>query len=87
MTPYVAETPFDTGNLGSSYFFGSDIYGCFHISDFLVGDAIIVNTKEGRVRALVTEVNQNALLIGYKTRTGIGEVNINQICFLSLWIT
>lgn len=63
----------------------TDKYGCFHISDFAVGDAVLVQTDSGRVRGLVTEVAQNLLLITYKTKTGYSEANINDIVLLSTY--
>jgi hypothetical protein len=63
--------------------FETDKYGCFHISDFAVGDAVLVQTIEGRVRGLVTEVSTNACLITYKTKSGYSESHINDIAFLS----
>ena len=62
---------------------GFDEFGCFHLSDFQIGDAIIVKTKEGKVRGLVSRVNRKNASIFYRTLKGNSDCNINDICFLS----
>ncbi len=62
---------------------GFDEFGCFHISDFAVGDAVIVNTEDGKVRGLVSSVSHKASAISYRTKTGDHVCHINDVCFLS----
>lgn len=70
-------------NGGFSFIAGSDEFGCFHISDFQVGDSIIVNTPDGKVRGLVSGVLTKTATIYFRSRGGEGFCNINDICFLS----
>ena len=46
---------------------GFDEFACFHISDFEVGDAILVNTESGKIRGLVSSVIQKTGTITYYT--------------------
>lgn len=62
---------------------GVDEFGCFHISDFQVGNAILVQTDEGKVRGLVTEVIPKSGTIFFHSRSGDGICNINDVAFLS----
>ena len=62
---------------------GFDEFSCFHISDFQVGDAIIVNTAEGKLRGLVSGVLAKTATISYRFRGGEGSCNLNDVCFLS----
>ncbi len=62
---------------------GYDEFGCFHISDFSVGDAILVQTEGGKVRGLVTGVVQKSSVISYRSRTGQASCHINDVVFLS----
>lgn len=62
---------------------GFDEFGCFHISDFQVGNAILVYTNEGKVRGLVTEVVPKSGTIFFRSRAGNGVCNINDVAFLS----
>ncbi len=62
---------------------GFDEFGCFHISDFEVGDAIIVSTPDGKVRGLVSSVSHKASAISYRTKSGNQTCHINDVCFLS----
>jgi len=70
-------------NGGFSFMSGSDEFGCFHISDFQVGDSIIVNTLEGKIRGLVSGVIPKTATISFRSRGGEGSCDINDICFLS----
>jgi hypothetical protein len=63
--------------------FGYDEFNCFHISDFQVGDCIIVNTSEGKIRGLVNNVSRKNYRISYKTVSGHSDCHINDIVFLS----
>jgi hypothetical protein len=62
---------------------GFDEFACFHISDFQVGDAIIVNTNDGKVRGLVSSVLTKTATINYRSRNGESFCHLNEICFLS----
>lgn len=70
-------------NTNSFYMPGYDEFACFHISDFEIGDAILVQTESGKVRALVTGVSQKSSVISYRSRSGNGSCHINDIAFLS----
>ena len=67
----------------SNFAVGYDEFGCFHISDFSVGDAILVQTEDGRVRGLVTGVSQKSTLISYRSRSGEKTCHLNDVVFLS----
>lgn len=62
---------------------GFDEFACFHISDFEVGDAILVNVESGKVRGLVSSVMQKTGTITYYTTSGTAQCNMSDICFLS----
>lgn len=62
---------------------GFDEFGCFHISDFQVGNAILVQTDDGKVRGLVTDVAQKSGTIFFRSSSGNGICNINDVAFLS----
>lgn len=62
---------------------GVDEFGCFHISDFQVGNAILVQSDEGKIRGLVTEVIPKSGTIFFRSRSGDGVCNINDVAFLS----
>jgi hypothetical protein len=71
------------GDFGFTFMAGSDEFSCFHISEFQVGDSIIVNTSDGKVRGLVSGVIAKTATISFRSRGGEGSCNINDICFLS----
>lgn len=73
----------NNSNGGFGFMAGSDEFGCFHISDFQVGDSIVVNTSEGKIRGLVSGVLAKTATISYRSRSGEGTCNINDVCFLS----
>lgn len=62
---------------------GFDEFGCFHISDFEVGDAIIVNTDSGKIRGLVSGTFVKSNGVAYRSRQGESVCHINDVCFLS----
>ena len=62
---------------------GFDEFGCFHISDFEIGDAIMINTEAGKIRGLVSGVLVKSNGILYRSRAGEGTCYLNDICFLS----
>jgi hypothetical protein len=70
-------------NSSSVFMPGYDEFGCFHIMDFEIGDAILVQTENGKIRALVTGVTQKSSVISYRSRAGSGACHINDIAFLS----
>jgi len=70
-------------NTNNFFMPGYDEFACFHISDFGVGDAILVQTEAGKVRGLVTGVSQKSMTISYRSRSGDSECHINDIAFLS----
>ena len=70
-------------NVNTAFMAGFDEFGCFHISDFQVGDAILVQTEEGKVRGLVTGVTPKTAVISYRSRSGERFCNINDVAFLS----
>lgn len=70
-------------NTNNAFMPGYDEFACFHISDFEIGDAILVQTDSGKIRALVTGVVQKTAVISYRSRTGSSTCHINDIAFLS----
>ena len=62
---------------------GFDEFGCFHISDFQIGDAVLVQTGDGKIRGLVTGVSQKNMTISYRSRSGNDICHLNDIAFLS----
>jgi len=73
----------NNNNGGFGFMAGFDEFSCFHISDFQVGDAIIVNTLEGKLRALVSGVIAKTATISFRFRGGEGSCHLNDVCFLS----
>jgi len=70
-------------NTNSFFMPGFDEFACFHISDFQIGDAILVQTSSGKLRALVTGISQKNMMISYRSRSGNDICHINDIAFLS----
>jgi hypothetical protein len=63
---------------------GFDEFQCFHISEFEVNDAIIVDTElDGKVRGVVTAVDLKSCYIQYQSSNGLEVVSLNDVCFLS----
>jgi hypothetical protein len=73
----------NNNNGGFGFMAGFDEFGCFHISDFQVGDAIIVTTNGGKLRGLVSGVVAKTATISYRFRGGESSCNLNDVCFLS----
>jgi len=70
-------------NASVAFAAGFDEFGCFHITDFEVGNAILVQTDDGKIRGLVKEVVHKSGTIFYRHRSGTGVCNINDVVFLS----
>jgi hypothetical protein len=70
-------------NTNNTFMPGYDEFACFHISDFEIGDAILVQTDSGKIRALVSGITHKSSVISYRSRTGSGSCHINDIAFLS----